>query len=250
MNLVIDIGNTFAKTAVMDGSEIVFKNVEQELSCPAIRDLLHEYPAIDRAILSTTRNPNERTEEYIRRHVSHFLRFVPGTPVPLANLYATPETLGAGRLAAAVGAWDVAPGRELLIIDLGSAITIDRVSAAGEYLGGNISPGMAMRFEALHRLTDRLPLCSTPERYDLTGTSTRNAIESGVVLGIIHEIEGYIDRIGEKNGALTVFFAGRDANFFADKVKKPIFVIYDLVIKGLNRILEYNAQPNTQDIEP
>lgn len=107
-----------------------------------------------------------------------------------------------------------------------------------------------MRFEALHRLTDRLPLCSTPERYDLTGTSTRNAIESGVVLGIIHEIEGYIDRIGEKNGALTVFFAGRDANFFADKVKKPIFVIYDLVIKGLNRILEYNAQPNTQDIEP
>lgn len=250
MNLVIDIGNTFAKTAVMDGAEIVFKNVEPELRCPAIRDLLRQYPAIDRAILSTTRNPNEQTEEYLRRHVGHFMRFVPGTPVPLANLYATPETLGADRLAAAVGAWEVAPGHELLIVDLGSAITIDRVSAAGEYLGGNISPGMAMRFEALHRLTDRLPLCVAPsDEAVTTGSSTRQAIESGVVLGIIHEIEGYIDRIREKNEALTVFFAGRDANFFAGKVKKPIFVIYDLVIKGLNRILEYNAQPNTQDIE-
>lgn len=250
MNLVIDIGNTFAKTAVVDGSEIVYKNVEQELSCPAIRELLREYPDIDRAILSTTRHPNEMTEEYLRRHVGHFMRFEPGTPVPLANLYATPETLGADRLAGAVGAWDIAPGRELLVVDLGSAITFDRVSAAGEYLGGNISPGMAMRFEALHRLTDRLPLCGTPsEMAVLTGKGTRQAIESGVVLGIVHEIEGYIDRIVEKNEALTVFFAGRDANFFADKVKKPIFVIYDLVIKGLNRILEYNAQSNIQDIE-
>ena len=123
------------------------------------------------------------------------------------------------------------------------------MSAAGEYLGGNISPGMAMRFEALHRLTDRLPLCSTPSEFALTGTSTRNAIESGVVLGIIHEIEGYISRLSEKNSDLCVFFAGRDANFFANKVKNPIFVIYDLVIKGLNRILEYNAQPNNEDIE-
>lgn len=245
MNLIIDIGNTFAKTAVMDGSEIVFKNVAQELSCPAIRDLLHEYPAIEGAILSTTRNPNEQTEEYLRRHLGQFMRFVPGTPVPLANLYGTPETLGADRMAAAVGAWEIAPGRELLIVDLGSAITIDRVSAAGEYLGGNISPGMAMRFEALHRLTDRLPLCNAPSDIPvLTGGSTRQAIESGVVLGIVHEIEGYIDRLRLKNGDLTVFFAGRDANFFADKVKKPIFVAYDLVIKGLNRILEYNAQTN------
>lgn len=245
MNLIIDIGNTFAKTAVMDGGEIVFKNVAQELSCPAIRELLHAYPATDRAILSTTRNPNEQTEEYLRRHVGQFMRFVPGTPVPLVNLYGTPETLGADRMAAAVGAWEIAPGRELLIVDLGSAITIDRVSVAGEYLGGNISPGMAMRFEALHRLTDRLPLCTAPsEPTVLTGNSTRQAIESGVVLGIVHEIEGYIDRLRLKNGDLTVFFAGRDANFFADKVKKPIFVAYDLVIKGLNRILEYNAQTN------
>lgn len=248
MNLVIDIGNTFAKTAVIDstaGGEIVFRNTAQELSCPAIRDLLHEYPAIDRAILSTTRNPNEETETYLRQHVKLFIHFVPGTPVPLVNRYGTPETLGADRMAAAVGAWEIAPGRELLIVDLGSAITLDRVSAAGEYLGGNISPGMAMRFEALHRLTDRLPLCNAPSDIPvLTGSSTRQAIESGVVRGIVHEIEGYIDRLKLKNDDLTLFFTGRDANFFADKVKKPIFVVYDLVIKGLNRILEYNAPTN------
>lgn len=246
MNLIIDIGNTFAKTAVVESGEIVFKNVEQELSCPAIRELLHRYPAINQAILSTTRHPNETTEAYLQRHVSRLLRFGPGTPVPLANLYSTPETLGADRMAAAVGAWEIAPERELLIVDLGSAITLDRVSSAGEYLGGNISPGMAMRFEALHRLTDRLPLCIVPSGEAVpTGNSTRQAIESGVVLGIIHEIDGYIDRLKDKNSPLIVFFTGRDANFFADKVKKPIFVVYDLVIKGLNRILEYNAQPNT-----
>ncbi|HIW10546.1 MAG TPA: type III pantothenate kinase [Candidatus Rikenella faecigallinarum] len=243
MNLIIDIGNTFAKTAVMERSEILHKTVARELSCTALEEVLHTHPAIDRAILSTTRNPDPAIEAYLQEHVPCFVRFTPATPVPLVNRYATPETLGADRLAAAVGAWDIAPERELLIVDLGSAITLDRVSAAGEYLGGNISPGMAMRFEALHRLTDRLPLCTTPQHVDLTGTSTRNAIESGVVLGILHEIEGYIDRLGEKNETLTVFFAGRDANFFAEKVKKPIFVAYDLVIKGLNRILEYNAQP-------
>lgn len=246
MNLIIDIGNTFAKTAVVDAAcEVVFIEVQQELDSPVIRDILAQYPQVDSAILSTTRLPDQQTEEYIQRHVDRFIRFGSDTPVPLANLYGTPETLGADRMAAAVGAAGIAPGRELLIIDLGSAITIDRVSAAGEYLGGNISPGMAMRFEALHRFAARLPMCSAPAQYDLTGKTTRNAIESGVVLGIIYEIEGYISALSEENNDLTIFFAGRDANFFADKVKKPIFVVYDLVIKGLNRILEYNAQPNT-----
>ena len=147
MNLIIDIGNTFAKTAVMEGAEILHKTVARELSCTALEEVLHTHPAIDRAILSTTRNPDPAVEAYLQEHVPCFVRFTPATPVPLVNRYATPETLGADRLAAAVGAWDIAPERELLIVDLGSAITLDRVSAAGEYLGGNISPGMAMRFE-------------------------------------------------------------------------------------------------------
>lgn len=244
MNLIIDIGNSFAKIAVMEEDRIVARSTRPKLATDCIRELLELYPA-DRAILSTTRRPEPELEAEIERQVGHLIRFTPATPTPLTNRYATPETLGADRLAAAVGAWNRTPGRELLIFDFGSAITIDRVSAAGEYLGGNISPGMAMRFEALHRLTDRLPLCGPPtDPLVLTGADTRQAIESGVAVGIVHEIEGYIRRIEAKNRGIALFFAGRDANFFADKVKKTIFVTHDLVIEGLNRILEYNAQPN------
>ncbi len=234
------------KTAIVDSGEIVARDIRPQLDREALSRLLELHPETDRAILSTTRLADPAAETFIERQVGHLVRFTPDTPVPLRNRYATPETLGADRLAAAVGAWGRASGQELLIVDFGSAITIDRVTAAGEYLGGNISPGMAMRFEALHRLTDRLPLCGAPaEAPVLTGQTTRQAIESGVVLGIVHEIEGYIDRFGGQNHDLALFFAGRDANFFADKVKKTIFVTHDLVIEGLNRILEYNARLNS-----
>lgn len=246
MNLVIDIGNTFAKVAIVDEGRIIDRETRPQLDRATLLRLFELHPEIGRAILSTTRLADPALEEFIEKKVGRLIRFDSRTPVPLRNRYATPETLGADRMAAAVGAWGRAPGRELLIVDFGSAITIDRVTAAGEYLGGNISPGMAMRFEALHRLTDRLPLCGAPaEAPVLTGQTTRQAIESGVVLGIVHEIEGYIDRIGGQNRDLTLFFAGRDANFFADKVKKTIFVTHDLVIEGLNRILEYNARLNS-----
>lgn len=249
MNLVVDIGNTFAKLAVVSGGEVVYAQAEPTIDGQTIDAVLSRYPAVDRAILSTTRLADPELETHIEHRVGHLLRFTAATPVPLRNLYATPATLGADRLAAAVGAWGLAPGRELLIVDFGSAITIDRVSAAGEYLGGNISPGLAMRFEALHRLTDRLPLCDATgdEPLALTGRDTRQAIRSGVALGIVYEIEGYIDRLTAKqaeNDPPTLFFAGRDANFFAERVKKTIFVIHDLVIRGLDRILEYNAQFN------
>lgn len=248
MNLVIDIGNSFAKYAVVEQGKTLFQHAAATLDRTAVDTLLEQYPAVDRSILATTRLSDPALEQHLEQRTGHLLRFTASTPVPLRNRYATPETLGADRLAAAVGAWDLVPNRELLIIDLGSALTIDRVSAAGEYLGGNISPGLAMRYAALHRMTDRLPQCQPPTGpLALTGTDTRQAIESGVARGMLHEIEGYIARFGKKNTPPTLFFTGRDANFFAEKVKNPIFVIHDLVLRGLNRILEYNAiQPDRQ----
>lgn len=251
MNLVIDIGNSFAKIALVDPrGNILEKTTAKAPDQAAIEDLLDGYPAPDGVIISTTRHPDPTLEAYLQDLGKRFIRFDHTTPIPIGNLYATPGTLGTDRLAAAVGAWETAREKgwngELLIVDFGSAITIDRVSAAGDYLGGNISPGMAMRFEALNRLTDRLPLCSvdpeTEGSFPLTGDTTKGAIEGGVVYGIRYEIEGYIDAISGKNGRLHVFFTGRDANFFATQGKKTIFVVRDLVIKGLNSILEYNTK--------
>lgn len=248
MNLIIDIGNTFAKIAVMDaGQQLQGREVHPELTSAIIERYVSEYGHFDGVILSTTRHTDTATEEQIKTLTSNFIHFDSQTPVPLVNMYESPTTLGADRMAAAVGAWHAAPDSEILIVDLGSAITIDRVSHRGEYLGGNISPGMAMRFEALHRLTDRLPLCTHPDtlRHSLqvTSKSTRSAIENGVVQGIIFEIEGYISRISQEKSPLNVFFTGRDAKYFADNVKKPIFVLYDLVFQGLSLILDYNTNP-------
>lgn len=248
MNLILDIGNTLVKTAIVDPQEqIRHKDTRENLSVRELEQMLKDFPAISTGILSTTRETDPAMEDFLNGRLERYIRFGPVVPTPLINLYKTPQTLGADRLAAAVGAWATAPAQELLIVDLGSAITIDRVSSRAEYLGGNISPGMSMRFEALHRFTDKLPLGEPSGDFRLTGDSTAAAIRGGVINGIVHEIDGYIERIEAENGPLNVFFTGNDANFFADKVKKPIFVVCDLVIKGLNRILLYNLHEQKQN---
>ena len=129
-----------------------------------------------------------------------------------------------------------------MLADCGTAITVDMVSAAGEFLGGNISPGAASRFRALHEYTCSLPLRALrPGETELLGRDTFSAIESGVIDGIVYEIEGYIGRLSARYPDLRIIFTGGDGNFFAKRVKNPIFATYDLVVYGLNRILEYNA---------
>lgn len=257
-NLVVDIGNSFAKVAQIgpDG-DTVEQMVVPQLTSELLAEFVGSKRVFDGAILSTTRRIDTQLEQALESSTDNYIHFRSGhTPIPITNGYATPDTLGADRLAAAVGAWKIAGSQvgELLVVDLGSAITFDRVDSSGVYLGGNISPGMAMRFEALHRLTDRLPLCTAPEEEDLqiTARSTVSAIEHGVAQGILLEIEGYISTIeheieaasarkGVQKSALYIFFTGRDAKYFAVKIKKPIFVVSDLVIHGLNHILEYNT---------
>jgi len=149
---------------------------------------------------------------------------------------------GADRLAAAVGANTIYPNSDILIVDFGTAITIDVVSG-GEFLGGNITPGAAIRFKALHHFTKKLPLCSLNDNpTELFGNTSVSAIECGVVNGIVYEIEGYIRDLQRKYSDLRIIFTGGDSNFFAKRLKNTIFATYDLVAYGLNRILEYNAE--------
>ena len=243
MNLAIDIGNSFAKLAIMDRGQVVdFFRIEQ-IDRAYVERLLEQYPAIDAAIIISSRDRDEQVEELLEGRMKRFIRFGHGVPVPIVNRYATPETLGSDRLAAAVGANTLYPGSNILIADFGTAITIDVVTARGEYLGGNISPGAAMRFRALHQFTKHLPLRSLPEEpVGLVGATSACAIEYGIVNGIVYEMEGYIRDLSREYGDLRIIFTGGDGDFFAKQLKNTIFATYDLVAYGLNRILEYNAE--------
>ena len=193
-------------------------------------------------MIVSSRDTDEELERFLEQRMKRFLRFDQNVPVPIVNRYATPGTLGADRLAAAVGANTIYPNIDILIVDFGTAITIDVVSG-GEFLGGNITPGAAIRFKALHHFTKKLPLCSLNDNpTELFGNTSVSAIECGVVNGIVYEIEGYIRDLQRKYSDLRIIFTGGDSNFFAKRLKNTIFATYDLVAYGLNRILEYNAE--------
>lgn len=240
MNLVVDIGNTLVKLAVFDGGEIVFQRCAERLHPSMLEELFAAWP-VRRAVVASTRGETDEVTELLRPHVEYLLEFTSQTPVPIGNAYLTPETLGRDRLAAAVGAAVLYPGRNVLVVDFGTALTIDLVTADGTFRGGCISPGMKTRFRALHDYTAKLPLCAAAEGGELSGLTTRQAIELGVMNGITFEIEGYAARMREQIDDLCVIFTGGDANFFVKRIKNTIFANCNLVFCGLNRILEYNA---------
>jgi type III pantothenate kinase len=162
-------------------------------------------------------------------------------PVPLVKDYDTPETLGADRVAAAVGATVLFPDEELVVIDMGTCITYDYVDRREHFQGGLISPGMRMRFQAMHTFTLRLPLIEAIEVPSLIGKSTRHAMQSGVMNGLIAEINGIVDAYRSQSPNCRVVLCGGDVPFFESLLKPPIFVVSELVLIGLNRILQYNV---------
>lgn len=238
MDLIIDIGNSTAKIALYDTDKVVERFCYDDLRVSHLEAIFEKSNDIERGILSTTRLHDERLESFLREKLRRFVIFDPAsTPTPLQNRYRTPETLGADRLAASVAAWSQFKGQNIVVFDLGTAITVDFVSAKGEYLGGNISPGLAMRLDALHRLTDRLPLCAVEDFVDSQnyGVDTQSAILQGVVRGICYEIESYI----EQNEGAKIFFTGGDALYFEKRIKNTIFADHDAVLKGLSIVLDF-----------
>jgi type III pantothenate kinase len=240
MNLTIDMGNTRVKYAVFDGGTVVSDGCSEEFDEAVIDRILAAHPGITQAIVATTRGPVDDTVALVRRRIGRCLRLSPQLPLPIRNGYTTPETLGEDRLAAAVGAASLYPGRNLLIVDFGTAITIDQVSADGVFRGGNISPGMQMRYKALHQFTGRLPLIDSNGRKLPMGRDTETAIRAGVMKGMEYEISGYIESMKHKYPELLVFLTGGDDFSFDTNVKSVIFADRFLVLKGLNRILNYN----------
>ena len=246
MNVVADIGNTLVKLALFDGDRLADRYASERFTRAEADALFRRWTGADRAIAAATGADGRDVAALLRERTDYLLEFRPGMPTPIANAYLTPETLGCDRLAAAVGAAARYPGRNVLIVDFGTAITIDQVSADGVFRGGNISPGVQMRFRALHDYTAALPLCESCEDQTLLGRSTVEAIRQGVMNGIAFEIEGYIARLFPEIDALSIIFTGGDAKFFVKRIKNTIFAHCDLVFLGLNRILEYNASEESR----
>ena len=243
MNLIIEQGNTLTKIALFEEGRLVdtyaYKNRVFEPSL--VGALLERYPCTG-GILSTVIERDEALLALLRAKLAAFYVLDERMALPIRIGYQTPHTLGKDRIAAVVGAQCLRPGVDVLVIDAGTAITYELLEASGLYVGGNISPGMTTRFRALHQFTQKLPLVSEPEEVPCVGVSTESAIQAGVVNGIVLEMDGYIDLLRLKYPGLLVFLTGGHSFYFERRLKNCIFADINLVLIGLNRILEYNVE--------
>jgi type III pantothenate kinase len=241
MRLIIDIGNTLAKVALFEDSDLVAIAYLPRLTVEALEQFLNDNGKIrpETAILSTVRLNDEAFIKYLRENF-RFLLLSHDTPLPIQNKYDTPETLGYDRLAAAVAAVTLFPGRNVLIINAGTAITYDLVTQQAEYLGGAISPGLTMRLMALHHFTQKLPLVDLRDETPIVGKTTDECILSGVVNATRAEIDGMIEKFNNHYEQLVVILSGGDIKYFDKSLKNSIFAIPNIVISGLNQLLAFN----------
>lgn len=241
-NLIIDIGNSSAKVALFEGDTL-----KELLRVPhaALPGLIVSKTAegnIKHAIVSSVIPLTPELQEAIGQSPFPFMHTSAQLKLPFGIAYETPETLGPDRLAAAAEAWAQQPGNNLLIIDIGTAITYDVITSDGIYRGGNISPGIGMRFKALNHFTGKLPLVSKEGIRTDIGNTTETAIREGVLQGVNYEIEGYIHAYSTKYPKLLVFLTGGGTFLLDNRTKSRTFADNLLVVKGLNRILTLNNE--------
>jgi type III pantothenate kinase len=236
LNLAIDIGNTQIKIGLFDKDGLV----EVFAAKDSIEEILSNRK-IKHSIISKT-GVNDEVEYWLKEKKIKTMVLSSQLKLPLEILYKTPETLGADRIAGSVAASALFEGKNVLKIDFGTCITYDFVNNKHQYLGGAISPGLIMRFKALHNYTAKLPLVDPMQylNYELTGSDTATSILSGVVNGIKEEVAGIIKEYNLRFGNLQVVGTGGDAGFFVTLLKNEIFARPYLVLEGLNHILNYN----------
>jgi len=232
-NLIIDEGNTLCKVAVAENGIIRELSATPDITPDYLRQLAQKHTINNIISISTRRARIELPSEW--RHIPHITPDA-STNLPIKINYSTPQTLGLDRVAAAVGASALFPKNNVLIIDLGTAITIDFLDENGVYQGGVISPGPAMRAKALHTFTGKLPLVDLPQSSQLTGKTTTEALQFGIMNGVCFEVEAYIDAYSKRTKKLKTVATGG----FGHIIKHPCVVHEpNLVIIGLNRILEH-----------
>lgn len=240
MNLIIDVGNTYTKIGIFDDSKIIYKTtIQQENLLDTLQDMQSKYTNVTHAIISSVSNIHKKQIAHIKR-LYHTLVLDHSTKIPFKNLYETPTTLGIDRIALVAAATHQFPDKNVLIIDVGTCITYDFKNKKEEYLGGAIAPGIQLRYNSLHHYTAKLPLLSTKMPKNTIGKTTEQSMHSGVIYGILYEIEGTIAEYRNIYDDLTVILTGGDAHFLSKRLKNGIFATSNFLLEGLNCILAFN----------
>lgn len=233
-----DFGNTRLKLAIFNDRNFWEERVLADASETTILSLIEEYRP-DRSILSSVINHPPEIEELLAKH-TRFHRLGYKSRLPFTTPVGKPETIGADRLAIVAAATDLFPDQHNLAIGLGTCITYNYINNRHEFLGGSISPGMHMRFRAMHEQTALLPLVKAEYNFPLVGFDTKTNLLSGVILGMAKEIDGIIDAYALKYSNFNVLLTGGDMGFFVPHLKNKIFADPNLIYKGLYAISEYN----------
>lgn len=238
-NLIIDAGNSRVKVFVFEEDKVLesFFLLEQDFE-KKIKKILSENE-ISRIILSSVSGLTENILILIENSYE-LVVLTNDTKVPFINKYESPKTLGVDRIALMSAAASEFANKNVLVIDAGTCITFDFKNSKNEYLGGAISPGIQMRYRALNEFTEKLPLLGISEQNTLIGNNTNKSIHSGVLNGVIGEIDGVIDRYKSEFGDLTVVLTGGDTYFLSKRLKNSIFANPNFLQEGLNSILIYN----------
>ncbi|MBK7028206.1 MAG: type III pantothenate kinase [Bacteroidales bacterium] len=241
-NLVVDMGNTLTKVALFENGQL-----QDFIRLPGsdyeqLNKIFQNYPDIHACMISSVGETKEAI--YAKVITNSNLMFLDNSVMlPFVNKYSTPLTLGNDRLAGMAAARELFPGQNVLVVDTGTAITFDLMNSYGEYLGGSIAPGIAMRYKALNTFTQRLPLLEKDQdNVPLIGNSTLQCIHSGVLNGVVHEVEGMINSYLEHFPDLNIILTGGDQNYFDKQLKIKTFAAPNLVLFGLNILLNYNLE--------
>jgi len=238
MNLTIDIGNSRTKLGVFKEQQLIERPILKKVNVEEIEKIIDAY-GINKAILSTVAAYPPELDDFLEKKI-RYIQLKPNTPLPIRNDYKTPETLGRDRIAAAVGAWELFSKQHCVVIDAGTCITIDFVHQDGLYMGGTITPGITLRYKAMHHFTSKLPLVKRQRLDGYIGYSTETCMRSGAQMGTTLEVEGFIAKYKQEFGKINVIITGGDANYFVSELKSEIFARPNLVLTGLNEILRHN----------
>jgi type III pantothenate kinase len=242
MILTIDVGNTRVKAAVFEGNKIVSYSffVKKELE-KSIQNILKKYENITVLVVASVGNIEKQSFLNFRKELK--IDFIDQSDLfPFENQYATPKTLGIDRMVLAAGAVLQFPGQNRLVIDAGTCVTYDFINENDVYLGGAISPGLRLRYESLHNYTAKLPLLLLEEPNLLVGKSTSESIHSGVVNGLVYEIDGFISEYKALFSNFIIILTGGDSEILAKRLKNTIFANSKFLLESLNQTYQYKIK--------